>query len=66
MEEIPLYSADYSTGSGTGFVLGGAYERPDIALRVALTYSSEIDLELGSNGAWQYGSDNHDAGIAEP
>ena len=55
MEEIPLYSADYSTGSGTGFVLGGAYERPDIALRVALTYSSEIDLELGSNGAFSSG-----------
>ncbi len=41
-----LYSSDYSTGSGTGFVVGAAYERPDIALRVALTYSSEIDLEL--------------------
>jgi len=47
---VPAYASDYSKGSGTGFVLGGAYERDDIALRVALTYSSEIDLELGSNG----------------
>ncbi|MCW1951338.1 MAG: transporter [Octadecabacter sp.] len=36
----------YETGTGTGYVLGAAYERPDIALRVALTYSSAIDIEL--------------------
>ena len=48
---VPAYTSEYSTGSGTGFVVGGAYERDDIAMRIALTYSSEIDLELGSNGA---------------
>ncbi len=47
---VPAYSSEYSTGSGTGFVVGGAYERDDIAMRIALTYSSEIDLELESNG----------------
>ncbi|MFY0691102.1 MAG: outer membrane protein transport protein [Paracoccaceae bacterium] len=31
---------------GMGYVIGGAYERPDIALRVALTYSSEVDVTL--------------------
>ncbi|WP_298256010.1 outer membrane protein transport protein [uncultured Litoreibacter sp.] len=31
---------------GVGFVFGAAYERPDIAMRVALTYSSEIDVDL--------------------
>lgn len=31
-----------------GYMLGAAYERPDIALRVALTYFSEV--ELGLNG----------------
>lgn len=47
----PAYASSYSTGSGAGYVFGGAYERPDIALRVALTYSSEIDMELdGSAG----------------
>lgn len=43
---IPAYASTYSTGGGVGYVVGGAYEREDIALRVALTYSSEIDLEL--------------------
>lgn len=32
------------TASGTGFVLGAAYEKPEIALRAALTYSSGIDM----------------------
>ena len=40
------YTSTYSSGSGTGYVAGAAYERTDIALRVALTYSSAIDLEL--------------------
>lgn len=40
------YSSTYSSGSGTGYVAGAAYQRDDIALRVALTYSSAIDLEL--------------------
>lgn len=35
-------SSDYDLG----FVVGAAYEVPDIALRVAVTYSSEIDNEL--------------------
>lgn len=42
----PAYASDYSSGNGTGFVVGGAYERDDIAMRIALTYSSEIDLSL--------------------
>ncbi len=40
----PAYASTYSAGTGTGFVAGAAYERDDIALRVALTYSSEIEL----------------------
>ena len=42
----PVYASTYSSGSGTGYVAGVAYERKDIAMRVALTYSSAIDLEL--------------------
>ena len=42
----PAYSSTYSSGSGTGYVIGGAYERDDIAMRIALTYSSKIDLGL--------------------
>lgn len=42
----PAYTSTYSKDSGYAYVLGAAYERPDIALRVALTYTSEIDLDL--------------------
>ncbi|MDG1519318.1 MAG: transporter [Yoonia sp.] len=46
-----LYTSTYEQGTGSGYVAGVAYERKDIALRVALTYSSAIDLELeGSAG----------------
>jgi len=39
------------TGSGSntrefGYIAGAAYERPDIALRVALTYQSSIDFAV--------------------
>ena len=40
------YTATFDNASGWGFVVGGSYEIPDIALRVALTYSSEIELEF--------------------
>ena len=46
-----LYTSTYASGSGTGYVAGAAYERQDIAMRVALTYSSAIDLELDGTGA---------------
>jgi len=42
----PAYTSTYSEDSGFAYVLGAAYERPDIALRVALTYTSEIELDL--------------------
>ena len=32
-----------------GFLVGAAYERPEIALRVALTYNSEIDNDLSGS-----------------
>jgi long-chain fatty acid transport protein len=45
------YTSTYSKDGGVGYVVGGAYERDDIAMRIALTYSSEIALELdGTNG----------------
>jgi len=37
------YTSTYSSDSGVGYVIGGAYERKDIALRFAVTYSSEIE-----------------------
>jgi long-chain fatty acid transport protein len=38
------YDGDFESDEALGYVIGGAYERPDIALRVALTYSSETDF----------------------
>lgn len=36
------YSAKMSSDWGVGYALGAAYERPEIAMRVALTYQSKI------------------------
>lgn len=47
----PRYTSNYANDTGTGYVAGVAYERKDIALRVGLTYSSAIDLELDGDGA---------------
>ncbi len=40
------YTANGAADYGFGYVAGAAYERKDIALRVALTYNSEIDHSL--------------------
>jgi len=36
------YNVDLASDTGLGYVIGAAYEIPDIALRVALTYNSAI------------------------
>lgn len=38
------YLARYDNDTSTGYLIGAAYERPDIALRVALTYNSAMDF----------------------
>ena len=43
-----LYDATYDEDTAFGYVVGAAYERPDIALRVALTYTSELDFSHGT------------------
>ena len=40
------YALDAESDYGLGYMIGAAYERPDIALRVALTYFSEVDLDV--------------------
>lgn len=45
------YQSDYSAGSTVSYIAGAAYEREEIALRVALTYATAHDVELdGSAG----------------
>ncbi|TNJ41611.1 OmpP1/FadL family transporter [Phaeobacter sp. B1627] len=45
------YNVNVAKEGGFGFVAGGAYEIPDIALRLAVTYSSEIthDFQITEN-----------------
>jgi len=46
---IPFVAGYKVTGngdSGFGYVVGAAYEKPEMALRVALTYSSKVTLNL--------------------
>ena len=38
------YVASYDNDTATGYLIGAAYERPDIALRVALTYRTATDF----------------------
>ncbi|MFY0624379.1 MAG: outer membrane protein transport protein [Pelagimonas sp.] len=40
------YQVNLSKSTGTGFVAGAAYEKPEIALRVAFTYNSEITHKM--------------------
>ncbi len=40
------YSANFDADGAVGFVIGAAYEKPEIALRVALTYNSKITHDL--------------------
>jgi long-chain fatty acid transport protein len=40
------YNVTLNDDIGIGYVAGVAYERPDIALRVALTYNSKITLKM--------------------
>lgn len=43
---IAGYAANTQKDGGVGYVAGVAYEKPEIAMRVALTYNSEIDHDL--------------------
>ena len=45
---VSNYSVDAENKWGYGYLLGAAYERPEIALRVALTYYSKISYDLST------------------
>ncbi|MFD2739343.1 OmpP1/FadL family transporter [Sulfitobacter aestuarii] len=40
------YNGAFGSDGAVGYIVGAAYERPEIALRVALTYNSKIDHDL--------------------
>ena len=43
------YTATADTNIGYGYLIGAAFEKPEIALRVALTYNSAIDHSLATS-----------------
>ena len=57
---VPLlaYTIDADADRALGYVAGIAYERPDIALRVALTYNSAIEHELDTTETFFGGPSN--------
>ena len=46
---VGSYDVIGSSDSGLGYVLGAAWEKPEIALRVSLTYNSKIKHELDTS-----------------
>ncbi len=42
------YNVKFSSDTGYGYVVGGAYEIPDIAFRASLTYHSSVDVSMNS------------------
>jgi long-chain fatty acid transport protein len=45
----PIYMANFNTDRSNGFLIGAAYEKPEIAMRVALTYFSETNHDMVTN-----------------
>ncbi len=43
------YAASARNNGKVGYVLGAAYEKPEIALRVSLTYTSEVTHDFATN-----------------
>ena len=50
------YSISSNTNSSVGYVFGGAIEKPEIAMRVALTYHSKIGHDLSVVESSDYGT----------
>jgi long-subunit fatty acid transport protein len=48
-------TVDLNNSTAFGYTIGGAYERPEIGLRIALTYFSEVDhdFDTTTGGAFQ-------------
>ncbi len=51
------YEATYSKDTDQGYLVGFSYEKPEIALRVALTYSSETSFSMDGNNSGQTAGD---------
>lgn len=57
------YNVVLESSRALGYSLGAAYERPDIALRVALTYHSEMEHSFGTT---EFGAPSPDTTVTTP
>ncbi|KAB7615713.1 hypothetical protein F9L33_02825 [Amylibacter sp. SFDW26] len=53
-----LTTSNFASESEVGYIAGVAYEKPEIALRVALSYESEIEYQLNTTGGASTGITN--------
>ena len=60
------YNVTFDDAWGTGYLVGGAYERPEIALRVALTYFSKVTHDLDTAETFASALPGVPAGVALP
>ena len=60
------YEAELDQDWELGYLVGGAYERKDIALRVALTYNSAISYELDTNETGFFGETDDTTDVRTP
>ncbi len=60
------YTADGDTDGGLGYLVGAAYEKPEIALRVALTYNSKIKHSLETAETNYFGAFTSQTDIETP
>lgn len=58
------YNVKFRSDQAVGYVLGAAYEIPEIAFRAAVTYHSEVDLEMPSDETFPAGIPGVPAGVA--
>ncbi|MGG7646340.1 OmpP1/FadL family transporter [Rhodovulum sp. YNF3179] len=67
---VPFPGAPYSVNGerdgALGYLVGAAYERPDIALRVALTYNSPVEHELPTTESSVLGPTSSTTSIETP
>jgi long-chain fatty acid transport protein len=63
---VARYQANAEEDQAWGYVLGVAWEKPEIAARVALTYNSAIDFELQTTESYARGALNSIMPVSTP
>lgn len=63
---VNFYQMETSSENDWGYLIGAAYEIPDIALRASLTYNSEIDINFTADELSQLGANSSDMKVTMP